>query len=271
MQGVIDKYGAGEAAVRAIVAGADMVMVLWFPEKKKEVQQAITDAVKSGRIPQARLDQAVRRVLEHKAKAGLFSEKPLDTTHKLAMLRDKKRSAARRDIQREVATRAITVVKNGGVLPLAPTEKASNTVAIAPVGAFLTPFKQAGASTVLVPMAPTKDRAQKDIERAIAVAQKQRGADAPLTIVVAVYTSDHISLVRALMARIADARVVVVSFGSPWLLNAFPQADATVCSFGWRDDSALAAAHVVLGDKKATGVLPVMLAGVRVMTAGASR
>ena len=40
MQGVVERFGSGEAAVRAVVAGADMVMVLWSVEKKREVRDA---------------------------------------------------------------------------------------------------------------------------------------------------------------------------------------------------------------------------------------
>ncbi|HEY4221559.1 MAG TPA: beta-N-acetylhexosaminidase, partial [Myxococcota bacterium] len=59
MQGIVARFGAGEAAVRAIVAGADVVMVLWYPEKKREVRESLLAAVQSGRIPKDRLDQAV--------------------------------------------------------------------------------------------------------------------------------------------------------------------------------------------------------------------
>jgi len=61
------------SAVRAVIAGADVVMVLWYPEKKHEVRKALKDAIESGRIPEWRLNQAVRRVLLAKARRGLFT------------------------------------------------------------------------------------------------------------------------------------------------------------------------------------------------------
>ena len=55
--------------------------------------------------------------------------------------------------------------------------------------------------------------------------------------------------------------VIVVSFGSPYLSTRLPKVDAYVCAFGWRDESARAAAHALVDDNKAVGVLPVTLPG----------
>ena len=60
MKAIDDCYRSGEAAVMAVEAGADIVMVLWSPTKQLEVFDALLSAVKSGRISQTRLDQSVR-------------------------------------------------------------------------------------------------------------------------------------------------------------------------------------------------------------------
>lgn len=64
MQGAVAVAGSrGEAAVRAVEAGADVVLcALW------EERMAVAEAVRSGRISHARLDEAVERVLALKAK-----------------------------------------------------------------------------------------------------------------------------------------------------------------------------------------------------------
>ena len=67
MKAIDDRYQSGEAAVMAIEAGADIVMVLWTPTKQNEVFDALLSAVNSGRISQARLDQSVERILKSKA------------------------------------------------------------------------------------------------------------------------------------------------------------------------------------------------------------
>ncbi len=252
MQGIIDRYGAGEAAVRAVVAGADMVMVLWFPEKKREVRRALLDAVASGRLSSSRLDQAVRRVLEQKARAGLFSRGTPTIPVALKLLRDNDRR-----VVGEVAKRAITLVKNvGDVVPV----KGRVVVAAAPQGAFLRSLeKRVDAKTVQLAWAPTKAGSDKDIERIIALAKSSKAE----VVVIGLQSADHAAVVRGVKARLKGVPVVVVSFGSPWLISSFGDVDGYVCAFGWRDDSAAAAAAVIAGDAVSTGVMPVQLKGGR--------
>jgi beta-N-acetylhexosaminidase len=75
MQGVREKYGDGEVAVRAILAGAD---ILLMPPNFARAHAAVLAAVKSGRISAKRLDQSVARVLKLKEDRGLFTAKPAD-------------------------------------------------------------------------------------------------------------------------------------------------------------------------------------------------
>ncbi|WP_228645758.1 glycoside hydrolase family 3 protein [Microtetraspora sp. AC03309] len=69
MAGVREKYGDAEVAVRAVLAGAD---VLLMPPDMPKAYGAVLSAVKSGRISAARLDASVTRILRLKAKRGMF-------------------------------------------------------------------------------------------------------------------------------------------------------------------------------------------------------
>ena len=75
MGGVTVRYPPGEVAVRSILAGADVLLV---PPVLDAALQAVHEAVASGRIPMARLDEAVTRVLRAKAKLGLNKSKLVD-------------------------------------------------------------------------------------------------------------------------------------------------------------------------------------------------
>ena len=75
MGGVTVRYPPGEIAVRSLLAGADILLV---PPALDAAIEAVRDAVVSGRIPMARLDDAVRRVLLAKAKLGLNVSKLVD-------------------------------------------------------------------------------------------------------------------------------------------------------------------------------------------------
>ncbi|MFI9572141.1 glycoside hydrolase family 3 protein [Microbispora rosea] len=69
MAGVRKKYGDAEVAVRAVLAGAD---ILLMPPNLPKAYDAVLDAVKSGRISERRIDESVLRILRLKEKRGVF-------------------------------------------------------------------------------------------------------------------------------------------------------------------------------------------------------
>lgn len=69
MGAVSNLYNSGEAAVLAIEAGADMLLM---PENLDEAHAALLEAVKDGRISEARIDESVERILSVKEKRGVI-------------------------------------------------------------------------------------------------------------------------------------------------------------------------------------------------------
>lgn len=249
MHGIVSRYGSGEAAVRAVLAGADMVMVLWFPEKKEEVHRALLDAVRTGRIPKERLDSAVRRVLTAKARRGLFERRLLSTDEALAALKE----GEHRRVVTEVAEGAITLVKNeGDVLPLRPDQK---TLVVATEPVFLAELKKRlpGMEGVLLPPSATGARMAREAQR---VSELAKGYD---LVVFGVLNEDAAPLVARVKKQAPERPVVVVSFGSPYLLSEFPDVEGYVCAFAFREESERAAARVIVGESAPRGRLPVSL------------
>lgn len=74
MKAITDNYNAGEAAVKAIQAGVDLIVM---PDDYKQAYKAIKQAIKSGKIKESRIDESVRRIIYTKIKRG---EIPPDTT-----------------------------------------------------------------------------------------------------------------------------------------------------------------------------------------------
>ena len=68
MQAITDTYGAGEAAVLAVLAGNDLLCCTAFQPQ----YEAVLDAVYRGRIDIDTLNNAVRNVLEWKMELGLI-------------------------------------------------------------------------------------------------------------------------------------------------------------------------------------------------------
>lgn len=70
MGAISKQYDFGEAAVMAVEAGADVILVCHEYEHMREAYDGLLEAVNSGRIPQERLDASVRRIIRMKLASG---------------------------------------------------------------------------------------------------------------------------------------------------------------------------------------------------------
>ncbi len=71
MQAISANYTSADAAVRAINAGADIILM---PDNLQEAAKGINDALYDGRITYARLNESLRRILTAKENYGLLDE-----------------------------------------------------------------------------------------------------------------------------------------------------------------------------------------------------
>lgn len=78
MAGAGVEKNVGQRAVRAIEAGADMVMIAWSRRVQTEVLEALNEAVESGRLKRSRIEEALRRIA--RAKSVYVPEKMLLAT-----------------------------------------------------------------------------------------------------------------------------------------------------------------------------------------------
>lgn len=68
MNAIKENYGVEEAAIRAVLAGADMVMALGGLDRAAATIEALARAIADGTIPRMRAEEAVRRVLAAKSR-----------------------------------------------------------------------------------------------------------------------------------------------------------------------------------------------------------
>ena len=100
-----------DSCAQAINAGIDMVMV---PDAWKSFIANTIAQVKSGEIPQARIDDAVTRILRVKLRARLWDHKP-----SASQFAGKPESLVHRDLARRAVRESLVLLKNdGGALPL---------------------------------------------------------------------------------------------------------------------------------------------------------
>lgn len=99
-----------EAFCRSILAGMDMHMhgPEWTP--------AVVELVREGRIPESRIDESVRRILTAKFRLGLFEHPYADpaTSMQVRLCPEHRATAL------DAARKSIVLLKNDGLLPLAP-------------------------------------------------------------------------------------------------------------------------------------------------------
>lgn len=80
MDAIDTVYSPGEAAVRAIEAGNDLILIGANVGEAVQIRamQAVVDAVHTGRLNESQIDDAVRRILNAKARFGILDWSPLD-------------------------------------------------------------------------------------------------------------------------------------------------------------------------------------------------
>ena len=102
-----------------ILAGLDMFMA---PDSWKELYRNTLRHARSGAIPEARIDDAVRRILRVKALAGLFEKK--STERPASAAEAELGGAAHRAVAREAVRKSLVLLKNdSALLPLSPAQK----------------------------------------------------------------------------------------------------------------------------------------------------
>ncbi len=260
MGAVTGRYGAGESLIEAIKAGAD---VLLMPLDVPEALDAIVAATRDGRITEARIDASVRRILAAKARAGLATRRlvDLDSVARRVGGRDHTRLAD------EVARRSITLVRDReGRIPLRTPGRILSVTYAEPNALlagreFNTRLAEHGWQVDPVRVEPGTSAGKFE-----ALGPRVRAADVVLVSAYIVPREYRGSVAGAapftsFVNSLADGGVplVVLSFGSPYLLGAFPEIPAYLLAWGGADVSQRAAARALLGVAPITGTLPVSL------------
>src|SRR6202047_720860 len=105
MGGITVRYAPGEAAVRAVLAGVDALLMPPVPDAAFEALQA---AVRSGRISTERLDASVRRILQAKARLGLNKNRLVD----INAINQNLGSVAWQGEAQEISDRGVTLLRD---------------------------------------------------------------------------------------------------------------------------------------------------------------
>ncbi len=270
MGGITSLYSPADAAVRAVAAGVD---VLLLPLSTTATITALEDAVRSGRLSEARIDESVRRILLAKARAGLDKNRLVDVDALNSEIRKHAYDAAALDI----ADRGVTLLRDAPhLLPLDSTRPGHYLLAAISADADADPgvdFEEelrprvdslitlradtqfASATNLTLP--PSADYDAVIIALFVRVADKKGNVGMP---------AEQVAFVHRLLA--SGKPTVVACFGSPYLVAHFPEASTWVAEFGSSDVAQRAVARAIFGQSAIGGKLPVTVPGVAERGAG---
>ncbi|MEH7010751.1 beta-N-acetylhexosaminidase [Neobacillus niacini] len=255
MGAIADHFGSVDAAIRAVKAGAD---VLLMPVGIVEVANGIYDSVKSGDISIERIEQSVERILTLKLNRSIVKaevEKSLD--EKVANAIQVVGSTDHKAIEKEAAAKSITLVKNDAVLPLnvSPEDK------IVVVGGT-------GFSINLLAAEVQKHHPGAvyiNATGSLSAAQLAQVKDAKY-IIAGTYTSsvggraqDASQMVMTRQLIETGIPVVAVGARNPYDIMSYTDVDAYLVQYGFRPASFEAAANTIFGKNNPTGKLPVTI------------
>jgi beta-N-acetylhexosaminidase len=263
MGGVAKGYSSGEAAVRALEAGAD---VLLMPPDPEAAIRAVVAAVRKGRLTAKRIDESVLKVLTAKQSLGLDRTKLVDL-EAIADVINSPEAAAR---AQEITDRGVTLVKNdGGVLPLASPKDACYVVLAegrySNEGQALTQeLRQRGATRIFA-LDPTLPDSELDAAAQSASACEQIVVMAFAS--VAAYRSNNLALPgnfpKLVDTLIASGHpVTLVALGSPYLVRSFPKVSAYLTTYSPVTTAEVAAVKALFGEIDIGGHLPVTIPGI---------
>src|SRR5438309_3803019 len=269
MGGITVRYAPGEAAVRAVAAG---VCALLRTPVRDAAFEALQEAVKSGRISKERLDASVRRILQAKARLGLSQNRLVDVN----AINQKFASAAWQKEAQDISDRGVTLLRDTPHrLPLDET-KPSRALLLA-FYADPEPYPGEDLERELRSRFDSVTNLRADTRFANSGILKLPPPDSYDVAILALFVrvSDRKGNVdvpaeqAALAEQIykTDKPVITVGFGSPYLIERFPQAETWLAAFGISDVAQISAARALFGQIPVRGHLPVTVPGVN-MKAG---
>ncbi|SEH89946.1 beta-N-acetylhexosaminidase [Halobacillus karajensis] len=256
MKAIADHFGPVDAVIRAINAGADIALM---PVGLEEVAEGVYDAVESGGIPMETVEESVERILTLKMKRGIIKEEtPQSIEDQIEEAQQVVGSEEHKAVEKEAAERSITLVKNDDVLPLDSSDENVVVIGNSFIGDLAdTVSAYHSNTTVIQTNAPELTETEKQI-----VLEADKVIFGTYTYNVFTRSEDHpqMQLIHEVMEE-TDAEVIGVGIRNPYDIMAYPEVDAYIAQYGFREASFAATAATIFGENNPSGQLPVTIPG----------
>ena len=282
MAGVNQLYKPGDAAVRAIKAGNDVV--LHSPDDGAAFA-ALEAAAESGEITRQQLDRSVERILRAKAFAGLHRTRAVNLDALSAIVGGRAHQA----VADEVSRRSLTLVRDqrrqvplavapdAQILYLSILDSPGGWRIAAPSRTFIPELRQRWHNVTAVELSERSTANEIELVRAMAprydaivasvfvrAASGSGRMDLP---------SNMQALLRALARQTEVSRkpLIAVLFGNPYTAAFVPEVPAILLTYDFYDRAERSAVRALAGEAPITGKLPIGLPGVAERGTGLER
>jgi beta-N-acetylhexosaminidase len=279
---------ASRAAVEAVKAGNDVLLI---PSDLDASYNGVLNAVRSGEIPQSRIDESVLKILQAKASVGLNKARYVDINAVTSIVARPENLVAAQNM----ADASVTLVRdNQQVLPLHATRRGT----IKPITAYQGAEPKRGGTLLLIFLDDSRsdsgrvldEQVRERIPGAKVIYVDARGAPGlaqPVMdavrqadkVIAAVYevpvagravgeippgsgsvTLDNpqAALLRQVLQE-AGGTTAVAAMGNPYIASDFPEIQTYLCTYSNTYVSEISAAKALFGEIRMTGRLPVTI------------
>ncbi len=270
MDAISAMTGPGEASVKALLAGADLLL---DPANVREAAAALKAGLANGTVPRGRLVDAARRVLEYKARLGLHRVRTVDLNAVMMHVGTRRGG----ELARTTAERSVTLLRDertavplqtprgGRVLYLSVLDYPSGWRIAAPARTLIPELRARWANVTAIELSDRSSAEELDLVRTMA------GSYDAVVLGVFVRASSGsgrldlgpgvVRLLQDLSAAAARRHQPLVSmfFGSPYAAVAASALPSVLLTYDFGDYAEAAAVRALAGEIAIQGRLPVAL------------
>lgn len=255
MNAIAQHYGPAESAVLAALAGEDVIFFSHTREYQQMAFDALVNAVKTGRLPEAQVDESVRRIDTLIAQYPIEPRPPLDVI----------RSAEHLAVVRRAAESAVALDHpDSSIFPLKHAQ--GQRVGLVEFGSFMdTPALESGGQTALAtlmqaeaPQVEIVSLPSKGFNEVVAARARKLAREVEVLVLATrnahLWPQDE-AFARELM-WLAN-KVILVCLADPYDVDSLPGAQTVIYTFGDSAPLLRAAVDTLLGRLHPRGKSPV--------------
>jgi beta-glucosidase-like glycosyl hydrolase len=267
MQGITKHFSTEQVALMCVNAGIDLILM---PQGEEVTINTIENAVNSGSISMERIDRSVTKILNAKKWLGLFDNKLVDVSKVSQVVNNEDAQ----NIAQQIADESITLVKNETkTLPFSNKSMLEKVMIVSMnngnekansdyfISEFVGKSKNYFGNVTVYDLSGEFSYGDSIVNNAVNNHFE--------TVIIPVYAKvkiktgtvglpqSQLDLINNLVAK--GRKVIVVSFGNPYLIQGFKGVNSYICAYSDSESSIRAGIKAMMGEINFKGKLPVTI------------